>query len=50
MEGVWKTTKRLTTHNSFHKTVEARDSALRRTFSRFRTDPETKTGYVMRFR
>ena len=49
MEGVWKATKKMTTHNCFHKTVEARDSALRQTFSRFRREPSLIAGHVARF-
>ena len=49
MEGVWKTTKKKTTHNCFHRTVEARDSALRRTFSSFRQNPSLIAGQVARF-
>ncbi len=50
MEGVWKTSKKMTTHNAFHKTVEARDSALRRTFGRFRREPQLISGHVERYR
>ncbi len=50
VEGVWKTTKKMATHNTFHRTVEARDSALRRIFSRFRREPELISGYVERYR
>jgi transposase len=50
MEGVWKTSKKMATHNSFHKTVEARDSALRRTFGRFRREPALIGGHVERYR
>jgi len=34
-EGVWKTTRKLTTHNRFYRTVEERDTALVQTFKLF---------------
>ena len=34
-EGVWKTTRKLTTHNRFYPTVTERDAALILTFERF---------------
>jgi DDE superfamily endonuclease len=49
-EGVWKCTRKLTTHNRFYRTVEERDAALTATFERFRTDPELIEGHVRRFR
>ena len=50
IEGVWKTTRKLTTHNRFYKTVEERDAALRQTFSRFRQSPGLIAGHVTRFK
>jgi len=50
MEGLWNTTKKMATHNTFHTTVAARDSALRRTFGRFRREPELISGQVERYR
>ncbi len=32
VEGVWKTTRKLTTHNRFFHTTEERDAALEETF------------------
>ena len=49
MEGVWKTTKRVTTHNRFFLTTTERDDALRATFSTFRTDPGRIAGQVARY-
>ena len=48
-EGVWKTTRKLTTHNRFYPTVAARDAALIDTFERFRTQPELILPQVARF-
>ena len=48
MEGVWKTTKRTTTHNRFFRTVDERDAALRATFGHFRTQPALIAGQVAR--
>jgi transposase len=50
IEGVWKTTKRMTTHNRFYATVAERDAALTRTFERFRDAPALVAGHVVRFR
>lgn len=50
IEGVWKTTRKLTTHNRFYATVEERDSALRRTFTRFQRRPSLIDGQLDRFR
>jgi transposase len=49
IEGVWKTTKRATTHNRFFETVEARDAALTATFERFIKQPRLIAGHVRRF-
>lgn len=50
MEGVWKATRRLTTHNRFYPTTAERDAALRRTFRRFRDRPTLIARQVERFR
>jgi transposase len=49
IEGVWKTTKRATTHNRFFPTVEARDAALTATFENFIARPQVVAGHVARF-
>lgn len=49
-EGVWKATRKLTTHNRFYPTVQARDAALRRTFRRFQKRPALIAAHVARFR
>jgi len=36
IEGVWKVTKKRTTHNRFYKTTEERDAALCSTFDTFK--------------
>jgi len=49
IEGVWKVTRKLTTHNRFYKTVEERDGALRKTFTRFQQKPSLISAHVERF-
>jgi transposase len=49
MEGVWKATRKHTTHNRFYKTPAHRDEALRRTFKKFQTRPHLIEGHVRRF-
>jgi transposase len=49
IEGVWKTTKRCTTHNRFYPTPAERDAALAATFTRFRRRPDLIAGQVERF-
>ncbi|MCA9698628.1 MAG: IS630 family transposase [Myxococcales bacterium] len=49
IEGVWKETKKTTTHNRFYRTVEERDEALTATFERFDARPSTVCGHVARF-
>ena len=49
IEGVWKATRKYTTHNRFYKTVEERNSALRKTFLYFQRKPDLVSGYVRRF-
>jgi transposase len=49
IEGVWKETKKRTTHNRFYRTVDERDAALIHTFETFRAKPALVAGYVARF-
>jgi hypothetical protein len=49
-EGVWKTTRKMATHNRFYATVLQRDAALRQTFDQFRLTPELIDHQVARFR
>jgi transposase len=49
IEGVWKTTKRATTHNRFFESVEDRDAALTATFESFIARPHLIAGHVARF-
>ncbi len=49
IEGVWKTTKRRTTHNRFFRTTDERDTALRDTFETFQAKPSMIAGHVQRF-
>ena len=49
-EGVWKATRKLTTHNRFYRTVEERDAALTATFERFIAFPDLISNQVARFR
>lgn len=49
IEGVWKTTKKATTHNRFFANVAERDGALTETFESFRARPALVAGHVARF-
>ncbi|MFZ4576016.1 MAG: IS630 family transposase [Phycisphaerales bacterium] len=49
IEGVWKVTKKLTTHNRFYRTIEERDAALTDTFESFQAFPHLIAGHVERF-
>ena len=49
VEGVWKQTKKRTTHNRFFRTTDERDSALRATFAEFVARPALIAGQVARF-
>lgn len=49
IEGVWKATKKVTTHNRFYATVDDRDAALVDTFETFKAYPEMVAGHVARF-
>jgi hypothetical protein len=50
IEGVWKTTRKLATHNRYYLTTADRDNSLRATFARFVAQPELIDGQVRRFR
>ena len=49
IEGVWKQTKKRTTHNTFFRTTDARDAALTATFETFRARPSLLVAQVARF-
>lgn len=49
IEPVWKTTRKMTTHNRFYSTVVERDTALRVTFRRFQKNPELIAAHVRRY-
>ena len=49
IEGVWKVTKKRTTHNRFYPTTDARDAALVSTFETFKAYPSLVAGHVERF-
>jgi putative transposase len=49
VEGVWKATRKLTTHNRFYRTVEERDDALTNTFFMFQREPHRIYPQVQRF-
>lgn len=49
IEGVWKQTKKRTSHNTFYRTTDERDAALRSTFNDFRKLPSTIARQVARF-
>lgn len=48
-EGVWKATRKLTTHNRFYNTTHERDAALTLTFETFQQQPAMIAGHVRRF-
>jgi transposase len=50
VEGIWKTTRRRTTHNRFYATVADRDAALRATFRSFQQRPHLIANHLTRFR
>lgn len=50
MEGVWKQTRKRTTHNRFYRTPEERDAALASTFASFRERREWIAPQVARYR
>jgi transposase len=49
IEGVWKQTKKRTTHNTFYRTTDERDAALTATFDGFRKQPSIIAPQVVRF-
>ena len=49
IEGVWKLTRKMTTHNRFYTTVEERDAALLKTFTYFQHHPASVLPQVARF-
>ncbi len=49
IEGVWKATKKRTTHNRFFHTTQERDAALVSTFSTFQAYPKLISGHLSRF-
>jgi len=50
MEGVWKTTRKLATHNRYYLTTDERDAALQNAFTSFRQRPDLIAGQVRRYR
>ena len=50
MEPVWKTTRKMTTHNRFYETTQQRDNALRATFKTFQRRPSLIAAHVARYR
>jgi transposase len=48
-EGVWKTTRKMATHNRFYATVEQRDAGLTSTFETLRNTPRLIAPQVARF-
>jgi hypothetical protein len=46
MEGVWKTTRKLTTHNAFFVTPDQRDAKLTQTFNLFQRRPKVIAAHV----
>lgn len=49
MEGVWKITRKLTTHNRFYESTDERDTALRKTFRSFQGRPALIAPQVARY-
>jgi putative transposase len=49
IEGVWKQTKKRTTHNTFFHTTDERDAALTATFETLRAQPSLIAAQVARF-
>ena len=46
MEGAWKTTRKMTTHNTFIVTPDQRDAKLTATFNVFQRRPEAPAAYA----
>lgn len=49
VEGIWKATRKLTTHNRFYATTLDRDAALAATFHSFATNPGLIAAHVARY-
>jgi transposase len=49
VEGIWKQTRKMATHNKFHASTDERDNALRRTFRKFQRRPTLIQALVARF-
>lgn len=49
IEGIWKATKKTTTHNRFYRTTDERDAALTTTFTTFDRRPTMIAAHVARF-
>jgi transposase len=49
IEGVWKVTKKMTTHNRFYRTTDERDAALCSTFGTFLARPRLIANHMTRF-
>jgi transposase len=50
MEPVWKTTRKMTTHNRFYRTTDERDGSLKKTFRTFQRRPALIQAHVERLR
>ena len=50
VEGIWKLTRKLATHNRFYASIEERDTALRRTFKKFQRRSALIEPQLARFR
>lgn len=50
VEGIWKLTRKLATHNRFYASIEERDTVLRRTFRKFQRRPALIEPQLARFR
>ena len=49
MEGVWKATRKHSTHNRFYPTTSDRDKSLKRTFKKFQRHPGLIKAHVKRY-
>lgn len=49
MEPIWKTTRKLATHNRFYASTLERDQALRNTFAKFQRRPDLISSHLARF-
>ena len=50
IEGVWKITRKLATHNRYYLTTADRDNSIRATFASFKARPAQLDAQVRRFR